>query len=125
VNSDDSYDLKDIIRDFKKYTSRMLINEIKNEPESRREWLLDLFEKAARDHTKNKFYKLWQDGNHAIELYSPYFTWIKVNYIHQNPVKAGLVKEAHFWKYSSASNYMEMESVLEAVDRLIAPVARI
>jgi putative transposase len=35
------------------------------------------------------------------------------NYIHNNPVEAGLVMQAHEWVYSSASNYHEMESVIE------------
>ncbi len=32
------------------------------------------------------------------------------NYIHQNPVKAGLVKNAEDWKYSSAKDYANMQS---------------
>jgi putative transposase len=34
--------LSDILRDFKKFTSKKIIGQIKNEPESRREWLLPL-----------------------------------------------------------------------------------
>ena len=41
----------------------------------------------------------------------------KINYIHNNPVEAGLVKQPHEWIYSSASNYQEMESIIE-VERL-------
>lgn len=122
VNVDMEFSLSDIIRDFKKYTSRKIIEAIRTEPESRREWLLNYFEKAALDHTKTKNYKVWQDGNHAIELYSERFTWIKVRYIHQNPVRAGLVTSPEFWKYSSASNYQEMKSVLPEVYRLTPPL---
>ena len=63
-----------------------------------------------------------RDFNHAIELYSERFTWIKVRYIHQNPVRAGLVTSPEFWKYSSASNYQEMKSVLPEVYRLTPPL---
>jgi hypothetical protein len=44
--------------------------------------------------------------------------WEKINYIHNNPVKEGLVKNPEDWCYSSASNYQEMESILE-VERLL------
>ncbi|MEY3198900.1 MAG: hypothetical protein RJA13_858, partial [Bacteroidota bacterium] len=60
--------------------------------------------------------------NHAIELFNERFTWTKVQYIHQNPVRAGIISSSEYWKYSSAGHYQEMESVLPEVFRLIAPV---
>lgn len=36
--------LSDIIRDFKKFTSKKMIQIIINEPESRREWMLEYFQ---------------------------------------------------------------------------------
>ena len=39
--------LSDIMRDLKKYTSKKIIQLIKTEPESRREWLLQQFSKAC------------------------------------------------------------------------------
>lgn len=122
ANTDVGFNLSDIIRDFKKFTSRRIIEAIYAEKESRREWLLAYFEKAANEHSKTKKYKVWQDGNYAIELYNERFTWRKVLYIHRNPVRAGLVTSAEFWKYSSASNYREMESVLPEVCRLKPPL---
>lgn len=91
VSVDDGFNLSDIIRDFKKYTSIQIIKAIKAEPESRREWMLKYFATAAAEHSKTKNYKVWQDGNHPIELYHEKFTWRKIQYIHKNPVKAGIV----------------------------------
>lgn len=125
VNVDDHNNLSDVIRDFKKYTSTQIIAKIKSEPESRREWLLDYFSKAALEHSKTTNYKVWQDGNHAIELYNEHFTWRKIRYIHLNPVRAGLVTQEEYWKYSSASNYHELESVLEEVYHLSPPLLKI
>ncbi len=122
VNTEMNFDLSDVIRDFKKYTSREIIRAIKEEPESRRKWLLDIFSTAADEHSKTKFYKVWQDGNHAIELYNEHFTWTKINYIHQNPIKAGLVTQAEYWKYSSAGHYQGMESILPEVIAIACPV---
>jgi REP element-mobilizing transposase RayT len=112
ANCDEPFQLKDTIRDFKKHTAKQLISLIKNGNESRKEWMLKVFEEAGRSSTKNKDYKIWQSGNHAIELFSPIFTWDKVNYIHQNPVRAKLVNNGEDWIYSSASNYSDQESVL-------------
>ncbi|MFZ6052734.1 transposase [Flavobacteriales bacterium DA487] len=119
VNADEPFQLKDTIRDFKKFTSKKIIEQIKEEPESRREWMLNLFSFAAKTSSKHKEYRLWQAGNHAIGLYSEKFVWDKINYIHNNPVRAGFVKRIEDWKYSSAANYMELNDlVLEEVIRL-------
>jgi hypothetical protein len=113
VNTNEPFELKDVIRDFKKFTSKKILSQIQNEPESRREWMLKLFEDEAEKSIKHKNYKFWKVGNHAIEIYSPKFTWEKINYIHNNPVKAGFVSKSYDWTYSSARNYQDMESFLE------------
>ncbi len=82
ANCNEPFQLKDTIRDLKKYTSKAIIREIKNGKESRRSWLLEKFENAGKKSVKNKTYKVWQTGNHAIELYNSKFSWRKVNYIH-------------------------------------------
>ena len=115
VNTNEPNELKDVIRDLKKFTAKKVIQQIQEEPESRRKWMLNEFEKAGRESKKHSKYKFWQEGNYAVEVYSPYFTWIKIRYIHNNPVKAGLVRKPEDWKYSSASNYMDSESVLDEV----------
>ncbi len=115
VNTNGSTELKNVIRDFKKFTAKKVLDQIKNEPESRREWMLQKFEKAGEVSSKHKNYKFWQTGNHAIELFSERFTWDKINYIHNNPVEEGFVSNAADWRYSSASNYQNEESLLEEV----------
>ncbi len=113
ANTNEPFLLKDTIRDFKKFTANKIVDQIRNEPESRKEWMLKLFEEEAELSTRNKNYKFWQVGNHAIELFSEKFVWDKINYIHNNPVEAGFVKQAHEWIYSSATNYQEMESIID------------
>ena len=65
--------LSDILRDFKKFTSAMIIKSIQEESESRRDWLLLLFRYHARFNKNNSVHQLWQSDNHPIELYSPDF----------------------------------------------------
>ena len=38
---------------------------------------------------------------------------IKINYIHQNPVKMGYADEPDYWRYSSARDYEGMSSLVE------------
>ena len=113
ANANEPFLLKDVMRDFKKFTAKKIIEQIREEPESRREWLLSIFMINAAGSKKHSEYKFWQEGNHAIELYREKFVWNKVNYIHNNPVEAGFVKEPQDWLYSSARNYYGLESILE------------
>ena len=43
------FKFSDFIRDFKRHTSKQLIENIINEPESRREWLLQKFKSAGEN----------------------------------------------------------------------------
>ena len=113
VHTNEPYLIKDTIRDFKKFTSKKILQQIQNEPESRRGWMLKLFEDEDELSKKHKSYKFWQAGNHAIEVFSENFIWDKINYIHNNPVRAGFVENQWDWLYSSAANYQDMESLLE------------
>lgn len=105
--------LFEIVRDFKKLTKRAIIEEINSGNEIRKKWLLNKFEFAAKYTTRIENYKVWQDGYHAVELITPEFTYQKLNYIHQNPVRAGIVADPEHYTYSSASNYHTLGGLLE------------
>lgn len=49
--------LSDIVRDFKKFTGRSIIEQIPNGAESRRDWLLKRFEFAARSNVRNSLHQ--------------------------------------------------------------------
>ena len=105
--------LSDLIRDFKKFTAKNILDKIQAVPESRKEWMLERFKLAAEKHTRNKNYQFWQYGNHAEEIYSNKFMWSKLDYIHLNPVRAGLVEKTSHYIYSSASNYINDSGLLK------------
>ncbi len=103
-----------LIRDFKGFTSRKLVKIIQqNKNESRREWFLNKFKQAALNKSNVDKHQFWQHDNHPIELYSNWVIKQKIDYIHNNPVVAGLVSNPVDWKYSSAANYHGDQSVLE------------
>ncbi|MFI5196184.1 MAG: REP-associated tyrosine transposase [Chitinophagales bacterium] len=106
--------LSDTIRDFKKYTGRHIIESIKNEPESRREWLLHRFEWNAQQNLRSSDHQVWTHENHAVSITSEKFFRQKLNYIHQNPVRAGWVEREEDYVYSSAKAlYNNVKGLLE------------
>ncbi len=107
--------LEDVMRDFKAHTARKFLEVLHNkrQPESRREWLLYLFEYFARPHGQKQLHQLWQHDNHPIELFTEAVTIQKLRYIHQNPVRAGWVTRPEDWLYSSARNYLGEPGLLE------------
>jgi len=115
------FELDDVIRDFKKFTSKKLVELIIDEGDFEGERMVERFYLAGKDNSKIKNYKFWQDGNHAIEVYSENVTWQKINYIHRNPVKAGIVAREEDYLFSSARNYYNLPSLLH-VDCLTPPV---
>ena len=105
--------LSDLVRDFKKFTAKTILEKIQSEPESRREWMLERFKLATETHSRNKNYQFWQYGNHAEEIFTEQFLWSKLDYIHMNPVRAGIVIKMDDYLYSSASNYMNGTGIIQ------------
>jgi REP element-mobilizing transposase RayT len=84
-------------RDFLKYTAQRIKHDLrKNNPDS-----LTAYETNAND----RIYQFWKRRALSIELRTDKVYQQKLEYIHQNPVKAGLCKFPEDYKYSSASFY--------------------
>ncbi|NGP75242.1 transposase [Balneolaceae bacterium YR4-1] len=93
-----------ILRDFKTYTSKELVKSITSNPnESRREWMIESFKKAGAINNLNKNHQFWQNGNYPIALFSNKVILQKLDYIHENPVRAGFVDDPSKYYYSSAN----------------------
>jgi len=78
ARADGKFTLPEIIRDFKKYTANKIIKQIEEEPESRREWMLEYFRKVGKPLKRVKKYKFWQDGNLAKVIYTADFFFEKL-----------------------------------------------
>ena len=107
--------INDIMRDFKKFTSRTISNEIRIGKDSRKKWILNMFRFVGRCHSKDITYKFWKDDYDCFELYTPKVFDQKMNYIHNNPVKAEIVEEPHHYLYSSARNYAGLPGLLDVI----------
>ncbi len=104
----------ELLKDFKKHTSKKVIEAIENNSqESRKEWLLWMFERAGKKKDNVSKYQFWQHHNKPIELWSEKVIKQKIAYIHNNPLESGFVTNAINWKYSSARNYQDDNTVLE------------
>ena len=105
-----------LLGDLKRFTSKAIVKAIKSNPkECRKEFLLRQFKKAADNKGNVKNYQFWQHNNKPIELWSNTVIQEKVNYIHQNPVEAGLVYLPEDYTYSSARDYAGEKGLLEDV----------
>tara|TARA_Y100000815_G_scaffold262922_1_gene276882 strand:+ start:748 stop:1308 length:561 start_codon:yes stop_codon:yes gene_type:complete len=105
-----------LLGDFKRHTSKTLVRVIQENPEeNRKEIFLKHFQKAAQQSSNVKNHQFWQHDNHPIELWSNEVIRQKINYVHNNPVKAGLVENPEDYTYSSAKNYVDEQGLLDVV----------
>lgn len=99
------------MRDFKRFTSGRIARQAKLE--GKIDWIEE-FEKAG-DETSRADYKVWQDSFWEQTIYTQEFLEQKLNYIHLNPVRAGLCA-AQDYPYSSYRNYYLGDNHLIEID---------
>lgn len=103
--ANEGFKLSEIIRDFKKFTSKSIVKLIGEIPESRKDWLLYRFEFAGKFDNRIKKYKFWQETNHAILLDNNTMLEQRINYTHENPVRALIVAQPQEYLFSSARDF--------------------
>jgi putative transposase len=108
--------LENIMRDMKKHTSAELKKTIQQHPgESRKEWMLWMMERAGKKNNQNSNFQLWRQDNHPIELFDRKILHQKLDYIHYNPVVAGIVDNPEDYLYSSARDYFGMTGLIDVI----------
>ena len=108
-----------VLGDIKRFSSRKIIEAITNNPkESRKEWMLQQFREAGQKTSNTTTYQFWRHDNNPIELWSNGVIKEKVNYVHYNPVEAGLVTFPNEYRYSSALDYAGEVGLLKGIDVL-------
>ncbi len=103
----------DMMRDLKRFTSGRIARQA--EVEGKKEWL-EAF-RAAGEKTERADYKVWQDGYWDKNIFSEKMLRQKLNYIHNNPVRAGLVESPDKYPYSSFRNYEFDDETLIEIDK--------
>jgi REP element-mobilizing transposase RayT len=107
--------LSNNIREFKSFTAKQILLAIDSESENRKDWMLNLFEFAAKQHKRNEKYQIWTHENHAELNYSDKFIFHKISYIHKNPVRTGIVENPEDYIYSSARDFAGKTCFLDIV----------
>lgn len=100
------------MRDFKRFTSGRITRQAK--VEGRTDWITR-FEDAGIE-TERAEYKVWQDSFWEQTIYTEEFLRQKLNYIHLNPVRAGIVSSSEEYPYSSYRNYYLSDNHLIEID---------
>lgn len=106
--------LSGTIRDFKNFTSKKFLEFLEDNQESRRDWMKIVFEYHGK-LKKNQSNQIWTHENHAELIYSQKFIEQKIEYIHNNPVRAGIVEKPEDYLYSSGRNYADLKSVIDVI----------
>ncbi len=98
--------LSDVLRDVKKFTSTQITNAIvTNKNESRRNWIVWIFKSAGEKNYRNNTFQFWRQENHPVECSTKEILDSKLKYIHENPLRAGIVRNEWDYLYSSAIDY--------------------
>lgn len=105
--------LSKTITSFKKFTGSELIHSISTSEEPRAGWMLKLFKIAKIKQGGKGEHVLWRTNNYAKFITTRKFFLQKLNYIHDNPVRAKIVEQPEHYIYSSASNYSSKKSLIE------------
>ncbi len=92
------HELKNVQRDFLKYTAQQIKSYLKQHD-------VALLDKCKVNHHDRK-YMIWKTDSLSVDLYSQKVYDQKLDYIHDNPVKAGLCHQPEAYKYSSAEHYI-------------------
>ena len=102
--------LTDIIRDFKSYTAKSLIARLEQEQKT---WVLNQFQYHKQPTKAKSDYQVWQEGFHPQQIVSEEMLHQKIDYLHQNPVRIGVVERPEEWVYSSARDYAGGKGLIE------------
>lgn len=92
---------------FMKYTAQMMLKELRNSHQE----VLTHFEVNLKDRK----YQIWERNPLSIELRSQEVFQQKLNYIHENPVKANICVLPEEYRYSSAAYYYKNSSSWEFI----------
>jgi REP element-mobilizing transposase RayT len=107
-------ELADTLRDLKRFTARVLLDQLRAE---RRDWLLNQLAHFRAAHRKGATeHQVWQEGVHPQAILNDAMMLQKLEYLHNNPVKRGMVASPEHWRYSSAHEWLPGASAVMKCD---------
>jgi len=96
----DNERLQRSLTDFRKFTGRSLSDYCSG-------YMPKCFHETLQaSSTADRERRFWQPSRHPEGLQTAKFCRQKLDYLHENPVRKGLVTRAAYWRYSSAAYYV-------------------
>ena len=92
--------LRKTLADLRRYTGKQLIDYCLNNMPS---CYGDTIQRKSGQDRQHRF---WQSGIQPEAIFSHKFWKQKLDYIHRNPFRKGLVFMPHHWRYSSAAYWL-------------------
>ena len=96
-------ELAQVLADLKRHVAKELIKQLEAE---RCEWLLHQLSYQRAAHKTESAHQVWQEGSHPQAIAGDAMMLQKLEYLHNNPVKRGLVASPEHWRYSSAHEWL-------------------
>jgi putative transposase len=92
--------LENVLTDFRKFTGRQLADFCQlHLPSS----FHDVLKERAGDDRERRF---WQPTRHPVQIETEAFWQAKLDYLHANPCRKGLVTQPEHWRFSSARSWL-------------------
>ncbi|HXB94174.1 MAG TPA: transposase [Puia sp.] len=101
-------------RDFKKYTTPIILKTIEMEMDFRRDWMMMRFEDYGKTLRRIEKFHLWQNCSSPlrIDCQQPHYLLDKIAHIHENPVREKIVEQPEAYVFSSARDYAGMRGLV-------------
>ena len=106
--------LEAALTDFRKFTGRRLSDFCVSHMPS---CFGDVLRRSAGDDRQRRF---WQATRHPEQIETERFCRQKLDYLHENPCRKGLVRHAEHWRFSSAGYWLSDERTSN--DVILTPI---
>ena len=108
------YGLALIANDFKKFTTKIILEDIDAEPELRRNWIIKKFEDASTSLKLLDKFQVWQSRINPvyIDLKNTAAINEQIDHIHNNPVRDRIVSTPEDYLHSSARDYVGLKGLV-------------
>jgi len=103
---EESYSISEMLKDIKQPVTRRAIRFVREQSPG---FLVRMADTQPNGSTK---YRFWQrGGGYDRNLVAPAIIHSTINYIHDNPIRRGLVERAGDWHWSSARFFQDSSEV--------------
>jgi REP element-mobilizing transposase RayT len=110
VEAKDGWDLQSLLRDFKTFTAKIILEDLNAESDLQRAWIMKKIREAAL------FDKLdvWENADHPVQISAGENGDIHeyLKQIHNNPVRNKIVELPQDYLHSSARNYAGLKGLV-------------